>query len=135
MSHCRHFSEFRKFSVLKIIGYAVGGVAVAVILGFLFGYFVMLLWNWLMPALFGLPVVNFWQAVGIIVLGKLIFGGGHHGHNHHDHKTKLKMHLRKEKEENCDDYEEFWQKEGKQAFERFVNRKTQEKTPGKETEN
>ena len=41
---------------------------------------VMLLWNWLMPAIFGLGVVSFWQALGILVLCRLLFGsfgGGH----------------------------------------------------------
>jgi H+/Cl- antiporter ClcA len=47
-----------------------------------FGYVVMRLWNWLMPALFGWHVVGFWQAIGILVLSKILFGGfrGQHGH-------------------------------------------------------
>jgi len=40
----------------------------------------MLLWNWLMPAIFGLPLLSYWQAAGILVLARLLFGGiGHHG--------------------------------------------------------
>jgi hypothetical protein len=40
----------------------------------------MLLWNWLMPAIFGLPLLSYWQATGILVLARLLFGGiGHHG--------------------------------------------------------
>jgi len=40
----------------------------------------MLLWNWLMPAIFGLPLLTYWQAAGILVLARLLFGGiGHHG--------------------------------------------------------
>jgi len=35
----------------------------------------MLLWNWLMPVLFGLKAIGFWQALGLIVLGKILFGG------------------------------------------------------------
>lgn len=49
---------------------------------------VMLLWNWLMPTLFGLPELSFCQAVGLLVLCKLLFGGfgaGHHGHCHGHH--------------------------------------------------
>jgi hypothetical protein len=34
-----------------------------------------LLWNWLMPAIFGLPHITFWMALGIIVLVDLLFGG------------------------------------------------------------
>ena len=41
----------------------------------LFSYFVMSLWNWLLPALFGWRVITFWQALGILVLSKILFGG------------------------------------------------------------
>ncbi len=40
---------------------------------------VMLLWNWLMPALFGLIVINFWQALGLLVLARILFGSFGHG--------------------------------------------------------
>jgi len=40
-----------------------------------FGFVVMSLWNWLMPALFGWHLINFWQAVGVLVLSKILFGG------------------------------------------------------------
>ena len=36
---------------------------------------VMLLWNWLMPAIFGLGVISFWQSLGLIVLSRLLLGG------------------------------------------------------------
>ena len=36
---------------------------------------VMRLWNWLMPVLFGWHAISFWQAVGILVLSKILFGG------------------------------------------------------------
>ena len=49
------------------------------ILGFLsfaavFSAIVMLLWNWLMPSLFGLSSINFLQAFGLLVLSRLLFG-------------------------------------------------------------
>jgi hypothetical protein len=34
---------------------------------------VMLLWNWLFPELFGLQVINFWQALGLLVLCGALF--------------------------------------------------------------
>ena len=40
-----------------------------------FGFVVMSLWNWLMPALFGFHVITFWQAIGILLLSKILFGG------------------------------------------------------------
>jgi hypothetical protein len=42
-----------------------------------FGFVVMALWNWLMPALFRLPLISFWQALGLVVLSKILFGGFH----------------------------------------------------------
>jgi membrane protein implicated in regulation of membrane protease activity len=40
-----------------------------------FGAVFMLLWNWLMPVIFGLVTVNFWQALVLLVLARLLFGG------------------------------------------------------------
>jgi len=36
---------------------------------------VMLLWNLLIPAIFGLTAINFWQALGLFVLARILFGG------------------------------------------------------------
>src|SRR6202045_4947162 len=46
-----------------------------------FGLLGMTLGNWVMPALFGGHLISFWQAVGILVLSKILFGGfrGHPG--------------------------------------------------------
>jgi hypothetical protein len=35
----------------------------------------MLLWNALMPDIFWLPALNYWQAAGIVVLARILFGG------------------------------------------------------------
>ena len=40
-----------------------------------FGFLFMTLWNWLMPALFGLRLITFWQALGLLILSKILFGG------------------------------------------------------------
>jgi hypothetical protein len=40
-----------------------------------FSVVVMLLWNMLMTRIFGLPVLNYWQAVGLLILARLLFGG------------------------------------------------------------
>jgi len=36
---------------------------------------VMSLWNWLMPPLFALERIGFWQALGLLALAKVLFGG------------------------------------------------------------
>lgn len=51
----------------------------------LFGFVTMALWNALLPEIFGLPVINFWQAAGMLVLARLFFGGGpSKWHNHRE---------------------------------------------------
>jgi hypothetical protein len=39
------------------------------------GLIVWAVWNWVMPPLFGLPEVSFWQALGLLVLTRVLFGG------------------------------------------------------------
>ena len=52
-------------------------IAVAV-----FGLVVMSLWNWLMPALFGWRAISFGQALGLVLLSKILFGGFRGGWGH-----------------------------------------------------
>jgi len=69
----------------------------------LFGYVTMRLWNWLMPALFGWHLIGFWQAVGLLVLCKILFGGFHgrhggHGHWRHRMRERLEQMTPEERE-------------------------------------
>ncbi len=45
-----------------------------------FSFAVMWLWDRLMPAIFGLHAISFWQALGLLVLSKILFGGFHGRH-------------------------------------------------------
>jgi len=45
-----------------------------------FSFVVMWLWNWLMPVIFVLHTISFWQALGLLVLSKILFGGFHGRH-------------------------------------------------------
>ncbi len=56
-----------------------------------FSYIVMSLWNWLIPELFSGPMITMWQAIGLLVLSKILFGSFNHGHrrchkHHRSHK-------------------------------------------------
>ena len=42
---------------------------------FVGGELVKLLWNWLAPELFGLRQITFWQALGLLALCRILFGG------------------------------------------------------------
>jgi len=70
-------------SVAKIAGWIALGVTAAAALVFLLGLAVQALWNWLMPAIFGLPAVTYWQAVGLLVLCHLLFKSHYERHGHH----------------------------------------------------
>ena len=59
----------RKWLMLPI------GLLAVVVVGYIGGELVRLLWNWLMPALFGLREVTFWQALGLLALCRILFGG------------------------------------------------------------
>jgi hypothetical protein len=60
-----------KFALIAVVAVAVFG---AVVSG---------LWNWLVPALFGGPSIGFWQALGLLLLSRILFGGFRGGHGHH----------------------------------------------------
>ena len=63
-------------------------VALGLLAVLLFGLVTMSLWNWLIPALFNGPVINFWQALGLFLLSKILFsgfGGKGHCHGHPGH--------------------------------------------------
>jgi len=46
----------------------VAAIAILLIVSFFF----MLLWNWLMPDIFALKNIDFWQSVGLILMATLI---------------------------------------------------------------
>ena len=103
--------------VHRILAWTVGGIVIGVIFAFLFGWLVMLLWNWIMPPVFGLSAITFWQAWGLVILAHLLFkcGPGHHDHHlpfhKHPHewrdkfKCKLKEHFEECKEKHGEDRE------------------------------
>ncbi len=111
----------------KIIGYVLLGVAGVAVLAVIFGIFVKLLWNALMPEIFGLPAITYWQAVGLAVLAHVFFGSDHSHHyersihmrkkNNTPESERSPFHLEMEK-----DYEEFWREEGRESFKSWMRR-------------
>ena len=75
-----------KSRVARIVKFAVFGLVFFA----LFTFVVKWLWNWLMPALFGLHLITFWQALGILVLSKILFGG-FRGGPHRDWNWRRRM--------------------------------------------
>ena len=111
---------------LRIVGLVVLGVIAAAAFALVFGWLVMLLWNWLMPVIFGLGLISYWQAFGIVVLAKLIFGsvGGRGGRSHGWRKHGPgRSHSDWGGPERWRHWREFWEQEGRAAFERFQERR------------
>ncbi len=97
----------KRFKFRKVAGFillAIAGVTA-------FGSIVMLLWNALMPVLFHLPLISFWQALGLLLLTKILFGGfrgGWRGGRHFDHGMKKRwMNMSAEEKET---FKEEWKK-------------------------
>ena len=61
----------------------LGAIALGLLLAFGFALAIKLLWNGLMPQLFGLRMITYCQAFGLLVLARLMFGGIHRGHGRH----------------------------------------------------
>jgi hypothetical protein len=48
-------------------------LGVIALLGILLGLPLQLLWNWLMPTIFNLPTITFWQAMGLNIMASILF--------------------------------------------------------------
>ena len=60
--------------VLKIIGLFFAGLAYIFVCSLIEAIFVGLCWNYLMPLIFGLPTITYWQAFVLSLLCGLLFG-------------------------------------------------------------
>jgi hypothetical protein len=57
-------------------------ILLAPVLFFGIGAIVMLLWNAILPAIIHVETINFWQAIGLLLLSKILFSGFRHGYSH-----------------------------------------------------
>jgi hypothetical protein len=63
-----------------VIPLGLAALAAFIVVG---GWIVMMLWNWLLPTLFGWPQITIWQGFGLLALCRILFGGfGSHGRGH-----------------------------------------------------
>ena len=138
--------------VFKVIGFVILGIIGISALAILFGLIVMWLWNALMPDIFNLPEIGYWQAVGLVVLAHIFFGHDHKSSvNSRKDKKKSKnrgniyietygsnleidkdldcenegIHIntkKQDKENNYESFREFWNGYGRDAFDKWLNR-------------
>jgi hypothetical protein len=82
----------------------IGGV-------FLFSWFVMLLWNAILPAVTGVKAISFFQAMGILVLSKILFGfnkGWGGGSRHYQWKQRMQEKLKDMTPEEREKFKAEW---------------------------
>jgi hypothetical protein len=78
----------RQKRLIWIAPAAILGMVIFTVIG---GEVVMHLWNWLAPALFGLRQVTFWQALGLLALCRILFGGFGLGGGGHRSRSRGRM--------------------------------------------
>ena len=94
---------------------AILGILIFTAIG---GGVVMLLWNWLAPELFGLRLITFWQALGLLALCRILFGGfglGGGGHRSHS-RRRMEGRIRERVDERM---RERWEQMTPEEQERF----------------
>jgi len=79
--NCQEKSHWRH-NCWRCVGFGVLGVLGFIVFVFIAGVVIMWLWNCLVPQLFHLTMITFWQAVGLAVLFRLLFGVSHFGWHH-----------------------------------------------------
>ncbi|MDR1348724.1 MAG: hypothetical protein LBJ63_09945 [Prevotellaceae bacterium] len=86
--------------LISILKHVFGALAIAAV----FSAVVMLLWNCLMPSIFGFSAINLWQALGLLVLSRMLFGGmtgkhWMHGGLQHNRRFRKIMQMHNEERE------------------------------------
>jgi hypothetical protein len=86
-----------------------GGIIAAAAVGIpglfvLCGLVTMWLWNVLMPAIFKLPQIGFWQAIGLLALSHLLFRGGgtRRAARSHWRRRQVWRHMQEDQRENLE---------------------------------
>lgn len=114
-------------TIIKIIGF----MSIGIIASFGLGFIVMWLWNSLMPDIFNLKTITYWQAIGLFVLIKILVGGVSTTSNHHkanpsaQKQAEIKTEIENEFDSFDDEelYEIWWKETGEKSFEEFMQSK------------
>lgn len=112
----------------------IGGSALAI----LFGFVIMWLWNALMPDIFGLGTITYWQGIGLFILAKILCGvGGGGGSKHKNSNGKYRSCSKQEKKNDMSKwelYDKFWEEEGDSAYQDFIKRNNGDDSHGSDSD-
>jgi len=95
----------------------IAPLAILAMVAFVFigGEMVMRLWNWLLPPLFGWHQIAFWQALGLLLLCRILFGShGFRGSHRSDMRSKMRQRM-------AERWEQMSPEEREKARERWRN--------------
>lgn len=62
---------------MRTVTIIIGGLVLSVALWFGCAAIIRILWNWLMPDIFGLKEISYWQSVGLVILCNLLVSSTH----------------------------------------------------------
>jgi len=146
----KHRHGYRAVSTgVRFFGRMIVRLMFMVVFALVLAVVVMWLWNRLMPGVFGLAVITYWQAFGLMILARLILGtlgmgfGRFHWHDrkhwmdrfgHHRHHMCGDMGRSMDVNSTMTwwhNYKRFWHDEGKTAFDAYVKRAKEGEPKGK----
>lgn len=116
----------KRFWIRKVAGF----ICLCIVGILVFGGIVMSLWNALMPEIFHLPIITFWQALGLLLLAKILFSGFRGGGPRPQWKDKLKAKWANMTPEEKEKFKQDWRGRCGSPFTGGRPEATQEKAPG-----
>lgn len=115
----------KTFWLKKIIGFlALAALALTV-----FGFVVMSLWNSVLTAVLAVPVITFWQALGIFLLAKILFGNFRGGGGWAGKRRAWGQKMQEKWQQMTPEEQENLKEEWRNKCSRWSNRRTGGQTP------
>lgn len=107
------------------------GLALSLLFGLGFGFFVMLLWNSLLPDIWGWKEITYWQGAGLVILLRLLFGS--HGYHKGAHQPQASCPgafaqpgTAGTAEKSDRHFDKWWAEEGEAALDNYTKRLLEE---------
>jgi len=103
------------------------GLILSLLFGLAFGLFLMMLWNVLVPDIWGWKEITYWQGVGLVILTRLLFGSHGYQKEANQPQAGCRTHFPQQKTDwatsNSDKYyEQWWDEEGEASLEKYTEK-------------